>query len=53
MKTDGKKRVIIENVRPQIECGRFPIKRAVGEKVEVTADIFPDGHDSIGARLIY
>jgi hypothetical protein len=48
----GKKRVVIENVRPQIEGGRFPIKRAVGEKVTVTADIFSDGHDAVSAMLL-
>ncbi len=50
---DGKKRVIIENVRPQIEGGRFPVKRALGEKVVVTADIFSDGHDTVSARVLF
>jgi starch synthase (maltosyl-transferring) len=50
---NGKKRVVIENVRPQIEGGRFPIKRAVGEKVVVTADIFSDGHDTVFARVLF
>ncbi len=50
---DGKKRVIIENVRPQIEGGHFPVKRAVSEKVEVTADIFSDGHDTVSARILF
>jgi starch synthase (maltosyl-transferring) len=50
---DGKKRVVIENVMPQIEGGRFPIKRAVGEKVVVTADIFSDGHDTVSAKLLF
>ncbi len=48
-----RKRVVIENVQPEIDCGRFPIKRIVGEKVVVLADIFADGHDSIAARLLY
>lgn len=43
--------VIIENVRPQIDGGRFPIKRVVGERVEVAADIFTDGHDLLHAVL--
>ncbi|MGE5245359.1 MAG: alpha-1,4-glucan--maltose-1-phosphate maltosyltransferase [Betaproteobacteria bacterium] len=38
-------RAIIEHVRPQIEDGRFPIKRTPGETVEVSADVFADGHD--------
>lgn len=53
MLTKGKRRVTIENVRPEINCGRFHIKRVVGEKVVVFADIFADGHDSISARLLY
>jgi len=44
---------VIENVRPQIEGGRFPIKRTVGEKVVVTADIHADGHDVLGAVVRY
>ena len=47
------KRVIIENVQPQIDGGRFPIRRAFGEKVQVTAGIFVDGHDSLAGELVY
>jgi starch synthase (maltosyl-transferring) len=53
MEDDGRGRVVIENVNPEIEGGRFPIKRVIGEKVVVTADIFADGHDAISARLLY
>jgi starch synthase (maltosyl-transferring) len=49
----GRRRVVVEDVRPQIDGGRFPIKRAVGESVEVEADVFADGHDSLAARLSY
>ena len=42
-------RVIIEGVSPEIDRGRFPIKRVVGEVVEVAADIFAEGHDVIEA----
>src|SRR4051794_9902524 len=44
-------RVIIEGVSPEVDCGRFPIKRTVGEDVVVSADIFTDGHDAIVAML--
>lgn len=47
------RRAVIESVRPEIDAGRFPIKRTVGDKIEVTADIFCDGHDLLGARLLY
>jgi len=50
---DGRKRVVIENVKPEIDGGRYPIKRVIGEGVTVTADIFTDGHDSISASLLY
>jgi len=46
-------RVVIRGVHPEVECGRFPIKRTVGETVEVHADIFADGHDRITAVVRY
>ncbi len=42
-------RVIIEAVEPQIDCGRFPIKRTAGQKVVVMADIYKEGHDVLAA----
>jgi starch synthase (maltosyl-transferring) len=45
------RRVVIENVMPSVDAGRFPIKRAVGESVAVTADLFADGHDVVVAVL--
>ncbi|MDI1256618.1 MAG: alpha-1,4-glucan--maltose-1-phosphate maltosyltransferase [Flavobacterium sp.] len=38
-------RIIIENVMPQLDSGAYFIKRIVGQKVVVTADVFSDGHD--------
>ena len=49
----GRKRAIIKNVRPEIDSGTFPIKRAVGEKVVVEADIFADGHDALSCVLLH
>lgn len=49
----GRSRVEIEGVRPEIDGGRFPIKRVTGESVLVEADIFCDGHDVIRAMLKY
>ena len=51
--TDGRRRVIIENLSPQVESGRFPSKRAVGELLTVSADIFVDGHDDLCAVMQY
>jgi starch synthase (maltosyl-transferring) len=45
------RRVVIERIRPQVDGGRFPVKRTVGEDVAVTATIFADGHDVLGAVL--
>jgi len=50
---EGQKRVNIENVTPQIDCGKYPIKRVVNERVQVQADIFSDGHDKVQAILLY
>jgi len=47
------RRVIVEGVHPEVDGGRFPIKRTVGEEVIVGADIFADGHDALGAVLLY
>jgi starch synthase (maltosyl-transferring) len=47
------RRVIVEGVHPEIDAGRFPIKRTVDEEVTVSADIFTDGHDKLAASLLY
>ena len=49
----GRSRVAIENVKPEIDCGRFPAKRTAGESMSVEADIFADGHDALSALLLY
>jgi starch synthase (maltosyl-transferring) len=43
----------IEDVYPLIDGGRFPVKRIVGERVEVWADIYRDGHDIVNAALLW
>jgi starch synthase (maltosyl-transferring) len=48
---EGRCRVVVENVAPEIDAGRFAIKRTVGERVRVEADVFTDGHDSLSAVL--
>src|SRR6185312_14989826 len=50
---DGRRRVVIEGVRPEIDGGRFPIKRVVGQSVVVEADLFADGHDEIAGVIRY
>jgi starch synthase (maltosyl-transferring) len=51
--SEARKRVVIEGVKPEIDAGRFPIKRSAGEKVVVEADVFADGHGSLSCVLLY
>ncbi|WP_341317125.1 maltotransferase domain-containing protein [Paraburkholderia sp. IMGN_8] len=46
-------RVAIESVTPSVDNGRFPVKRAVGERVEIGAAIFAEGHDKIAAAVVW
>ncbi|OFW26834.1 MAG: alpha-1,4-glucan--maltose-1-phosphate maltosyltransferase [Acidobacteria bacterium RIFCSPLOWO2_02_FULL_59_13] len=50
---EGRKRVVIEKVQPEVNGGRFPIKRTVGEKVLVEANVFADGHDTVACALLH
>jgi starch synthase (maltosyl-transferring) len=49
----GRRRPVIERVDPEIEGGRFPIKRTVGQRVAVRASVFVDGHDYLACVLKY
>ncbi|HZT86913.1 MAG TPA: maltotransferase domain-containing protein [Stellaceae bacterium] len=44
-------RIVIENIDPEIDAGRYPAKRIVGEEIVVFADVFRDGHDKIAGAL--
>jgi starch synthase (maltosyl-transferring) len=44
--------IVIERIAPQLDGGRFPVKRVVGDELLVTADVFADGHDLIDAALL-
>ncbi len=46
-------RIVIEGVTPEIDGGRFAIKRTVGETVTVEADVFADGHEALAGVLLY
>ncbi|QNI34313.1 DUF3416 domain-containing protein [Alloacidobacterium dinghuense] len=50
---DGRKRVVIEGVDPEIDAGRFPIKRIVGDSVRIEANVFGDGHDRVVCYLLF
>ena len=47
------RRVVIDHVSPSINCGEFYIKRVVNEIVTVDAYILADGHDVLGASILY
>ncbi len=49
----ARKRVVIEGVKPEIDGGRFPVKRTVGDWLRVEADIVTDGHEVIAAQLLF
>lgn len=51
--TKGRSRVVIEDITPQVDAGRHPVRRTVGDMVTVTAAVFGDGHDHVNARLLY
>jgi starch synthase (maltosyl-transferring) len=51
--SEGRKRVVIEAVKPQVDCGRYPVRRFLGDRVTVTAAVFSDGHDHVAGRLLY
>jgi starch synthase (maltosyl-transferring) len=50
---EGRQRVIVARVSPEVDCGRFAIKRIAGETVIVEADVFADGHDQVACQILY
>ena len=50
---EGRSRVVVEQITPQVDCGRYPARRILGDAVVVTAAVFGDGHDHLAARLLY
>jgi starch synthase (maltosyl-transferring) len=48
---DGRRRVVIEGIVPTVDDGRFPVKRVLGDRLVIEADVFGDGHDLVVATL--
>jgi starch synthase (maltosyl-transferring) len=48
---DGRSRAVVENIQPQVDGGRFAIKRVLGDVLQVQADCFADGHDVVACEL--
>ncbi len=51
--SEGRRRVVIEHVRPEVDGGRFPVKRVLGDTFRVEADVLVDGHDLLAVRLLH
>src|SRR5919204_5161891 len=51
--TDGRRRVVIDRVLPEVDCGRYPAKAVVGDDVRIQADVFADGHDEVAVELLW
>ncbi|MDQ3364434.1 MAG: DUF3416 domain-containing protein [Myxococcota bacterium] len=50
---DGRRRVVALALRPEVDGGRYPVKRIAGEVLEVEADLVADGHDVLSAVLLH
>ncbi|HYC45824.1 MAG TPA: alpha-1,4-glucan--maltose-1-phosphate maltosyltransferase [Burkholderiales bacterium] len=50
---DGRLRAVIDRVIPEVDGGRFAVKRVVGDVVRVEAHVFCDGHDTLACMLGY
>src|ERR1700735_5331237 len=50
---EGRTRVVVERVHPEVDCGRFPSKCIAGDSVTVDADIFTDGHELVAGEILY
>jgi len=50
---DGRRRVVIDGVRPQLDGSRYAIKRVLGDTLVVEADLLVDGHDRLGGMLLF
>jgi starch synthase (maltosyl-transferring) len=51
LRIDARRRIVIEDVHPELDCGRYAVKREVGDALEVWADIFKEGHDALSAAV--
>ncbi len=45
LRDSGRRRAVVERVLPEVDGGRFPVKRTAGDTVEITAHVHADGHD--------
>jgi starch synthase (maltosyl-transferring) len=45
--------IIIQDLAPRVDDGRYPVKREIGDTLDVGATIFRDGHDKLAAVVLY
>ncbi|GHF50250.1 alpha-1,4-glucan:maltose-1-phosphate maltosyltransferase 1 [Streptomyces mashuensis] len=45
-------RIPVLDPAPLVDCGRRPVKAVTGETFEVTATVFREGHDAVGANVV-
>ncbi|HYC00534.1 MAG TPA: alpha-1,4-glucan--maltose-1-phosphate maltosyltransferase [Candidatus Limnocylindrales bacterium] len=50
---EARKRVLVEDIRPRVDCGRYPAKRVLGDEARIEADLVADSHDVLGGRVLY
>jgi starch synthase (maltosyl-transferring) len=46
-------RLVIDAISPCVDGGALPAKAVIGQPIEISANIFMDGHDKIGAELLW
>lgn len=52
IKPQGRKRVVITNIQPQVACGQYPAKVIIHQPLTITASVFADGHDELSASVL-
>lgn len=52
-KIEGRNRVVIDAVRPELDGGAFPLKRRIGESIDVVGHVLADGHAHLDVVLCY
>lgn len=50
--TDGRKRVVITDIQPQLDHGKYPARTVIHEPIVISANIFTDGHDVVNASVL-
>ena len=50
MRTDNWSRVVITNVQPEVDGGRWPVRRSIKEPVDLLVGAIVDGHDALGVE---